>query len=82
MTKQQQIEKSRQQQAAKWQRIEKQTKDLKRFLKNFEPPIVNGFGQCSGCYNPDDGQLEEQCRGCPYNEYFVEGGAGAAQWGA
>ena len=93
MTKQQQIEKSRQQQAAKWQRIEKQTKDLKRFLKKcesavrqiefgFEPPIVNGFGQCSGCYNPDDGQLEEQCRGCPYNEYFVEGGAGAAQWGA
>ena len=68
-------------------------KDLKRFLKKcetavrqikfgFKPPIVNGFGQCSGCYNPDDGQLEEQCRVCPYNEYFVEGGAGAAQWGA
>lgn len=68
----------------KWQRIEKQSKELKRFLKKcgaavrqvkfgFKPPIVNGFGQCSGCYNPDDGQMEQECRECPYNEYFTEG---------
>lgn len=68
----------------KWQRIEKQSKELKRFLKKceaavrqvkfgFKPPIVNGFGQCSGCYNSDDGQMEQDCRVCPYNEYFTEG---------
>ncbi len=68
----------------KWQQIEKQSKKLKRFLKKcmvairqakfgFEPPIVNGFGKCSGCYNPDDGQMEQDCRVCPYNEYFTEG---------
>ena len=68
----------------KWQRIEKQSKELKRFLKKceaavrqvkfgFKPPIVNGFGQCSGCYNPDDGQMEQDCRACPYNEYFTKG---------
>ena len=62
----------------KWQRIEKQSIELKRFLKKceaavrqvkfgFKPPIVNGFGQCSGCYNPDDGQMEQDCRACPYN---------------
>lgn len=67
----------------KWQRIEKQRKDTTRFLKKcevavrhskfgFKPPVVNGVGQCSGCYNPDDGEMEQQCRGCTLNEYFIE----------
>lgn len=67
----------------KWQRIEKQRKDTARFLKKcevavrqskfgFKLPVVNGVGQCSGCYNPDDGEMEQQCRECTLNEYFIE----------
>ncbi len=67
-----------------WRRIEKQSRRMKRYIRKcgtavrqmkfgFNPPVVNGFGQCSGCYNPDDGQMERDCRECPYNEYFTEG---------
>lgn len=66
-----------------WQQREKQGRDTRKFLKRcevaqnqarfgFEPPIVNGVGQCSGCRNPDDNELELQCRTCEHNEYFAE----------
>lgn len=64
-----------------WQRIEKRRKMTVKTLNRcpvrlkyagcgFKPPVINGIGQCGGCYNPDDGQLEFQCRGCQHNEYF------------
>lgn len=68
----------------RWQQRERKGKEARRFLNRcdiaqnqikfgFNPPIVNGMGQCSGCRNPDDGELESKCRTCRYNEYFVEG---------
>lgn len=69
-----------------WQQREQQGKDTRKALKKcpvnlkyigcgFRPPVVNGMGKCSGCYNPDDGQMESQCRECQHNEYFEEVGA-------
>lgn len=66
-----------------WEKIEKQTRMTKLFLKKcvtaqnqikfgFSPPIVNGRGQCSGCYNPDDNRMESACRNCQHNEYYIE----------
>lgn len=65
------------------QKIEKQTRVTRLAIKKcvtaqsqikfgFKPPVVNGRGQCSGCYNPDDGEMEQQCRECTLNEYFIE----------
>lgn len=66
-----------------WQQRQQEEKETRRFLKKcptalaqvkfgFKPPVINGMGKCSGCYNPDDGQMESQCRGCRFNEYFIE----------
>lgn len=66
-----------------WQQREQRSKNTRKVIKKceaaqnqikfgFEPPLVNSIGQCSGCRNPDDGELESQCRGCQHNEYHVE----------
>lgn len=71
----------------RWQQIEKKARAMRRVMKacivvkkytvsGFDTPVINGMGKCSGCYNPDDEQLEMQCTACPHNEYFIEG-----QWG-
>lgn len=63
-----------------WQKREKQTRDTQKELKKcsinlryigygFKLPIVNKMGLCSGCRNPDDGELELDCRNCKLNEY-------------
>lgn len=64
----------------KWEKIKQQEKTTRKELKNcevakrfkafgFKEPLVNGCGECSGCYNPDDNELEQQCRECQCNEY-------------
>lgn len=66
-----------------WQRRQQDEKEARKTLKKcetakrqndfgFEPPVINGMGQCSGCRNPDDNVLEPKCRGCRHNEYFIE----------
>ena len=37
----------------------------------FKEPVINGMGQCSGCRNPDDNELESYCCTCEHNEYFI-----------
>lgn len=65
------------------EKIEKQTRETRSVLKKcvtaqnqikfgFKPPIINGRGQCSGCYNPDDDRMESACRNCQHNEYYIE----------
>lgn len=67
----------------RWQQIEEREKASRRAMKKcpvamkwvacgFGQPVINGVGQCSGCRNPDDGELESRCRGCGHNEYHVE----------
>lgn len=71
----------------RWQIIEQMEKKTRKALKKcpvnlyyikcgFKPPVVNGTGQCSGCRNPDDNEMEWQCCTCCYNEYYI-GEAGA-----
>lgn len=37
----------------------------------FDVPVISSMAECSGCRNPDDNELEQQCRACRFNEYFV-----------
>jgi len=75
----------------KYQQIEKRKKETNRILKKcpirihydkcgFDSPIVNQSGQCSGCYNPDDKELEEDCKNCCRNEYFIEAAERALEY--
>lgn len=68
---------------SRWDLIREQEKKTKKALKSctvakeykgfgFTEPIINGYGQCSGCRNPDDGELEPQCDTCSCNEYYIE----------
>lgn len=68
----------------RWQLIEHRAKETRKALKKCQVAmkhvacgfsrsvIINSMGQCSGCRNPDDNELESQCRGCKHNEYFIE----------
>lgn len=68
----------------RWQQIEQRAKETRKTLKKCpialkwvgcgftQTVIVNSMGECAGCRNPDDGELEAQCRGCRHNEYFEE----------
>ena len=71
----------------RWQTIEKRANKTEKFLKKclvaerhvklgFKNPVVNVQGKCEGCRNPDDEQLEERCRICSYNEYYIEEATG------
>ena len=53
----------------RWDLIREQEKKTKKALKSctmakqyagcgFKEPVINGMGQCSGCRNPDDNELE------------------------
>lgn len=66
----------------RWDLIKEQEKKTKKALKSctmakqyagcgFKEPVINGQGQCSGCRNPDDDELESYCCTCEHNEYFV-----------
>ena len=68
---------------SRWDRMREREKIAKRTLKNctiakrykgfgFKTPIVSSRGQCSGCRNPDDNELEPQCKVCSSNEYHIE----------
>lgn len=68
----------------RWKQIEQKAKETRKALKKCpialkwvacgftQSVIVNGMGECSGCRNPDDKELEPQCRDCKHNEYFKE----------
>lgn len=67
----------------RWDLIREQEKKSRKTLKTctmakrykvsgFKEPVINGRGQCSGCRNPDDGELEPQCDTCSCNEYYTE----------
>lgn len=68
----------------KWQLIELRSKETRKALKKCpvalkyvscgfaRSVIINGMGQCAGCYDPDTGEMETQCKGCSHNEYFEE----------
>lgn len=65
-------------------RVEARARESRRAMKKcetasrqkafgFREAVVNSMGTCSGCRNPDDNTLEETCRKCRHNEYFIEG---------
>lgn len=70
----------------RWQQVEQRAKETRKTLKKCpvaiqwvscgfaKSIIVNSMGQCSGCRNPDDGELEQRCSRCKHNEYFEEVG--------
>jgi len=66
----------------RWDLIREQEKKTKKALKSctmakqyagcgFKEPVINGMGQCFGCRNPDDNELESYCCTCEHNEYFI-----------
>lgn len=67
----------------KAEQIKRQKERTKRALKKcevainfkgfgFKTPVINRCGKCGGCYNPDDNELEQKCRTCKVNEYFID----------
>lgn len=69
---------------ARWQQVEQRAKETRKTLKKCpiaiqwvscgfaKSIIVSSMGQCAGCRNPDDGELEQRCSRCKHNEYFEE----------
>lgn len=65
------------------QRVEARARESRRAMKKcptaerqkafgFPEALLNSRGECSGCRNPDDNKLEQECRQCTHNEYYVE----------